>query len=521
MLAPLWNNLYNHLNSTGKESLASTSAATGMPISTIAYHKKRLLKRLSASGTSYWDTKEGQQFLKHMIISLIYVFVIKGGVGAGRIKEHLLHLCLEGIVALSESSLYKLIKEISEAILAYQKLVEQELINSSQVEVLGLQVVLGVDETWLEEMLLVCQDLMSGYLFLEQSSKQRDTKSWWSVLTEKVLTWGFSIKSIVSDRAKPLVKLGTVDYLNVCSMPDLFHFVQEINKAVGIKVGKQLERGKKALAKASETAKASQQKAVEELQQVYKLYRQQLEQINKVIHPLNEQDEWTSTEAVEKALTHCFTAIGQIAQRLGLDIDLSKASKILNQIPTIAQGVGTWLALTEADLENWQAAGKITAVEKKWLIECAIPYCYWQLQLGRTQAKARNQDLRAYYRQRIDKAQQRWKESDLFNSLSVERLEELMNMAQQVALSFQRSSSQTEGRNGYLAFINHSHRGMPQQRLQVLTVVHNYDIKRADGTTPAQRLFQRPFPDLFEFICQNVTGFKEPRRRKPKTLIIS
>ncbi len=41
-----------------------------------------------------------------------------------------------------------------------------------------------------------------------------------------------------------------------------------------------------------------------------------------------------------------------------------------------------------------------------------------------------------------------------------------------------RSSSQTEGRNGYLAFINHDHRGFPKNRLQALTVIHNYDVRR-------------------------------------------
>ncbi len=38
-----------------------------------------------------------------------------------------------------------------------------------------------------------------------------------------------TIKGLVSDRAQALVKLGTEDYLGVCSMPDLFHFCQEKN----------------------------------------------------------------------------------------------------------------------------------------------------------------------------------------------------------------------------------------------------------------------------------------------------
>jgi hypothetical protein len=37
-------------------------------------------------------------------------------------------------------------------------------------------------------------------------------------------------------------------------------------------------------------------------------------------------------------------------------------------------------------------------------------------------------------------------------------------------------------------------------QIKVLTIIHNFDIKRDDGTTAAQRLFEKPFPDLFEWL---------------------
>ena len=106
-------------------------------------------------------------------------------------------------------------------------------------------------------------------------------------------------------------------------------------------------------------------------------------------------------------------------------------------------------------------------------------------------------------------------------NIPIKRQEVLFEMAYQMANSFQRSSSQVEGRNGYLAFIHHSQKGIPEQKRKALTVIHNFDTKREDGSTPAQRLFKREFPDLFEFLCSNVTGFKEPRKRKNKKLKIS
>ena len=111
-----------------------------------------------------------------MIISVIYTFAIKGGVGAGRVREHLTHLHLEGVAAISESSIYRMIKEISSKILWYKELVEQELQDLAGEELKHIKVVLGIDETWLEEMLLVCQDLTSGYLFLKSQAKKEIPK---------------------------------------------------------------------------------------------------------------------------------------------------------------------------------------------------------------------------------------------------------------------------------------------------------------------------------------------------------
>lgn len=167
MLKEIWDKLYRHRESNKEESLSTASKATGVPSSTIAYHDKRRKKRASKSGTGYWDTAEGQQFLKQMIISVIYTFAIKGGVGAGRVREHLTHLHLEGVAAISESSIYRLIREISAKILWYKELREAELQDLAGEELKDIKLVLGIDETWLEEMLLVCQDLTSGYLFLK------------------------------------------------------------------------------------------------------------------------------------------------------------------------------------------------------------------------------------------------------------------------------------------------------------------------------------------------------------------
>lgn len=87
--------------------------------------------------------------------------------------------------------------------------------------------------------------------------------------------------------------------------------------------------------------------------------------------------------------------------------------------------------------------------------------------------------------------------------------------AEQMSAQFQRSSSAIEGRNGYLSRIHHCGRGIPSKHLQVLTVIHNFDIQRADKTTAAQRLFNQEFPVLFDWVISQMGDLPLPRKSFP------
>jgi hypothetical protein len=82
------------------------------------------------------------------------------------------------------------------------------------------------------------------------------------------------------------------------------------------------------------------------------------------------------------------------------------------------------------------------------------------------------------------------------------------------ARAFQRASSAVEGRNGYLSQMQHNQRGLPMRRYQVWTVLHNFDCRAADGTTPASRFFRRSFPNLFESVLSQIDALPMPRQRR-------
>ncbi|CAK0780346.1 hypothetical protein CCP4SC76_7360001 [Gammaproteobacteria bacterium] len=72
----------------------------------------------------------------------------------------------------------------------------------------------------------------------------------------------------------------------------------------------------------------------------------------------------------------------------------------------------------------------------------------------------------------------------------------------------------SQKKSSYLSLHQHQMRGLGSALLKALTVVHNFVIKRADGTTAAIRFFGRP-PDqtLFNHLCQVLPLPARPRKR--------
>ena len=81
----------------------------------------------------------------------------------------------------------------------------------------------------------------------------------------------------------------------------------------------------------------------------------------------------------------------------------------------------------------------------------------------------------------------------------------LHQQAQELAEVFQRSSSNVEGRNGYLSLRNHQLRGLDRPRKRAcLTAVHNFFLTRTDGTTAAERFFGQKPRSMFTAILASV-----------------
>ena len=95
--------------------------------------------------------------------------------------------------------------------------------------------------------------------------------------------------------------------------------------------------------------------------------------------------------------------------------------------------------------------------------------------------------------------------------ISDKEIKQWQSWAHWITTKFQRTSSAVKGRNGALSRMRHNQRSIPLTRLKAFTVIHNFGIKRQNGTTTAQRLFDQKFPNLFEWIVERVGELPLPR----------
>jgi Family of unknown function (DUF6399) len=114
----------------------------------------------------------------------------------------------------------------------------------------------------------------------------------------------------------------------------------------------------------------------------------------------------------------------------------------------------------------------------------------------------------------LERARAAFHAHEITRCLPAQALEDWQAWATPQVSAFQRASSAVEGRNGYLAGLHHQQRGLPTRQSKVWTVLHTFDTRAPDGTTPAARFFRRSFPDLFETALVNVGALPQPRQRK-------
>ena len=140
------------------------------------------------------------------MFAVLYKFGLQHAVGADALSDFFKLIRIGTHVGISPSALRTQLSKMEALTLTFQDSCEQSAPAQTR------KAVLAADETFFgERLILVLMDLSSGYLLLESIQDDRRFDTWLAQATPRLDALGIKVGHAVSDRAKALIKLGSVD----------------------------------------------------------------------------------------------------------------------------------------------------------------------------------------------------------------------------------------------------------------------------------------------------------------------
>ncbi|MBF0460682.1 MAG: hypothetical protein HQL87_04725 [Magnetococcales bacterium] len=512
----------------GLKSLREISIHIGTSKSSVDRSLKAVERRNCHPESWLWETEEGQEWIRFLVLAVLIDFGINGGIGAEHISQFFKRSRLDKQFGASPTSIQTMIKRIESLFAIYQNEQEEKQRQTGK----SREVIIGGDETFFARfMVLVLMDLPSGYLIMEEVATDRSYDTWKEKAKKRLEEIRLFAVHFVSDRAPALIKLA-IEGLGCQAGADLFHGEYEITKWLGSAFSRQLGAAIKNIEKSKTLLTVLQGKAntipeniqetekeIEQHESVLKTivsgkdsYKGILQKISTIVHPFSiEENGQQTSEQVENILNNQAQELKIIAGNNGISDSQGALEKFVRQIKDISGIVSAWWGWAEGSIATFG----LEPFMINWLLFTLLPVVYWHKQMKIT----KNKRLKAVYRKAWEQALAEYHANPLTQRLSSVDVARWRAWAEWMTNKFQRTSSAVEGRNGCLSQMYHNGRGMTVRRLKALTVSHNFDRRRGDGTTAAERLFGMQFPDLFEWTVERMGEL--PLARKSRERVIS
>ena len=477
----------------------------------------------------FFQSGPGLAFLHRLVMAFHLVCV---EVGACGIRLACLFLNLTGLdrfVAASYGAQQQVNRQIEEAIAAYRHTETARLAKDMPRK----DITVAQDETFTGGLCLVAMDPESNFIILEHLAQARDQTTWNELMAPALAQLNCHVMQSTSDEAPGL--LAYVEHhLEAHHSPDLFHVQHELVKAVSGPMATKERAAHKAATEAQEQleqmpthlqpARNEPQKrgpgrppkapgSLEQAEQVLEAARreherlaQQREQIAKSIRGIGHAYHFVDLERgvrrngqlIASDIQAHLEQIRAIAQHEGLSQTclerIEKAERVVPKMQATIEFVSGYVGqqINQLDLQQPVAF----AIHAK-----LIPSFYLD-RVAQTRTVSDGQPLRELA---VRLRAPLFEPGGVLSELSPEAQDQLHNNAKRLAAVFQRSSSNVEGRNGYLSLRNHQLRGLdlPRKR-ECFTTMHNFFLTRPDGTTAAERFFGQKPRSMFAAILEAV-----------------
>ncbi len=512
------------------------AADHGIPRTTLSFWLQRK-KHLDASPAliQFFESPDGVAFL-HRLVSAAHFEFTKNGVASIHNVSNFLDLCgLSVFVASSYGTHQSISTDMDSLIVSFAESEQERL--SAQME--PKKISLAEDETFHPETCLVAMEPYSNFIILEKYAPNRTGTTWNEAVEESLSGLPVEVIQCASDEGSGLlnhVKKG----LKVHHSPDTFHVTNEISKGTSGPLASAVRKTEKKYQKAVEAtekeqerrldyekqvntsvrrhpdfdkrieqSKAREQLAKEEIEQAQKTQetvQQANREIGQVYHPYDlESGQKQDADTVEKRLNDCFekihTATENLSKRCKERID--KAQRVVGKMTAT---ITFFFSIILLYVENMALSPELETI----MLERLIPGFY----LRRAAKNEKDPQRKEMISQKSDELLKILYDRDgPLADCNEQQLLQLEKGARECVHFFQRSSSCVEGRNAQLSLRHHGLHRLSDLKLKALTAVHNYYIKRTDGTTAAERFFGMKPKDMFEYLLDHMDLPARPRVR--------
>jgi uncharacterized protein DUF6399 len=491
-----------------KRSARDISSILEVPNSTMRSWKAQgSSEEPSVELTAFFSTPHGLKFLQKMVTAAM--FVIEYGPSGVRGTQAYLHLSgADQFVASSYGALQAYSMRMEQYIVSFGA--DEEKLRAAKMR--ARKITAGLDEMFRgRHPCLVAIEVASNFILLEKFTEDRTADTWKRELSTRLDGLNIEIGQVTSDLCGAITSYAK--NIGASHSPDLFHGQYELSKATAGPLASQERSFEKSLEEADVKMKKVIKKHGESSEEarrasgMYNLRKHGLEERQKrtekvraakrtfgeIYHPIDMQSGKLQTaEGVKKKMDEQIQTIEGAAIEAGFSQGcMDRIAKAGRAFAAMVVFLTTYLAMLGLSVDGLQLARD----QKEFFLNVVFPLTYLKLSLKR-QSKIGKEKLK----QLLENLEEKMKTAPWPNELK----EAWIKHAKELAELFQRSSSCVEGRNGMLSLLHHRCHRLNAGRLKALTVVHNYHIRRADGSTAAERFFEQKHGSLFSSIVENV-----------------
>jgi hypothetical protein len=349
--------MFNSIRAHGKQSIRRLAGRTGLSTSSVHRHTPAMARRDRHPESWLWETEEGRGWLMRLVVAALFIFGLTRGVGAETISEFFGRLRLEAPVGCSPSALRGVMQALEQALLKTAAAWEHAGVTHGAIR----PIIGAADATFLQRLRLVCVDLASGDLLVEEVAVERPYDTWYGLVNARLKTLGVGGLSLVSDRAQALIKLAETG-LECLSLPDLFHLIHDLVKSYALAIFSRLRHAQQALHHARErlatgqafnpgsaeapqaqTAVEAREAEVTRWQDVRSPYRNHLDNLSLIMPPWRLLDALRQTSPeVERQVPAEIAALETLVETHGVPVKKNTVAKVRKQLAGVSALVDFW-----------------------------------------------------------------------------------------------------------------------------------------------------------------------------------